>query len=73
MILDHISKCSMDNRMWCGLRKSRKSDKQMTYNNLKILINSGREIEFLFEGRKYSITYDILNEEDVISFCEFYQ
>lgn len=45
----------------------------MTTNYLKELIDSGREIEFLFEGKKYSITYGILNGEEVISFCEFYQ
>ena len=45
----------------------------MTVDNFKKLIATGMEIEFLFEGRKYSITYGILNGEEVISFCKFYQ
>lgn len=35
-------------------------------------INAGREIEFLYKGDKYSITYGTLNGRDVISFCKFY-
>lgn len=45
----------------------------MTTDYLKELISSGRELEFVFEGRKYSITYGVLDGEEVISFCEFYQ
>lgn len=48
-------------------------DKPITADNLKNLIDTGREIEFLFEERKYSITYGVLDGEEVISFCEFYQ
>jgi len=36
-------------------------------------INQGREIEFLFQNKKYSITYGVIGGKSVISFCEFYQ
>ena len=36
-------------------------------------INCGRELEFLFNGKKYSITYGKINGEHVISFCEFFK
>ncbi len=35
------------------------------------LINSGRELEFIYNNRNYSITYGILEGNEVISFCEF--
>lgn len=35
-------------------------------------LNAGREIEFLYKGDKYSITYGTLDGRDVISFCKFY-
>ena len=37
------------------------------------LVDEGHEIEFVYEGRKYSVTYGEINEKDVISFCEFYR
>ena len=36
-------------------------------------INCGREIEFRYLGKMYSITYGMLNGKHVISFCEFYK
>jgi len=37
------------------------------------LINSGRELEFVYDNKKYSITYGNLDGKEVISFCEFYR
>ena len=45
----------------------------MTRQELIEYINCGRELEFLFNGKKYSITYGTINGEHVISFCEFYK
>lgn len=45
----------------------------MKINYLKDLINEGREIEFIYNNKKYSITYGKIDDVDVISFCEFYQ
>ena len=36
-------------------------------------VTSGREIEFKFKGKKYSITYAPEEAKEYISFCEFYQ
>ena len=43
----------------------------MDKNELTNLINSGREIEFVYNNNKFSITYGIVNGNEVISFCEF--
>lgn len=45
----------------------------MTKQELFNYIEHGREIEFTFQNRKYSITYGIIEGKEVISFCEFYQ
>lgn len=45
----------------------------MTKQELFNYIEHGREIEFIFQSRKYSITYGIIEGKEVISFCEFYQ
>lgn len=45
----------------------------MTKEQLFNYIAEGREIEFRYNGKKYSITYSPSWEEDYISFCEFYQ
>lgn len=45
----------------------------MTKNELTELVNQGREIEFTFKSKKYSITYYNDDREKYISFCEFYQ
>ncbi len=37
------------------------------------LINAGREIEFNYNGKRYSITYYGDNREKSISVCEFYK
>lgn len=45
----------------------------MTKEQLFEYISQGREIEFKYKGKKYSITYSPSWDEDYISFCEFYQ
>lgn len=45
----------------------------MTKEQLKHLVETGREIEFDYKGKQYSITYYLDNREDYISFCEFYK
>lgn len=36
-------------------------------------VECGREIEFKYKGKMYSITYSPDGVEDYISFCEFYK
>ena len=45
----------------------------MTKEQLFQYISEGREIEFEYKGKKYSITYSPSWEDEYISFCEFYQ
>ena len=45
----------------------------MTRDQLLDLIKHGREIEFKYNNKMYSITYGRINGEYVISFCEFYK
>lgn len=45
----------------------------MTKDLLKEYVDCGREIEFKYNDKMYSITYGIIDEEEVISFCEFYK
>ena len=45
----------------------------MTKQELVELVNSGREIEFEYDEKKYSITYGVIDGVEVISFCEFYK
>lgn len=45
----------------------------MKLEYLKKLIETGREIEFYYLDKKYSITYYNDNRENYISFCEFYK
>ena len=45
----------------------------MSISTFIALVTEGHEIEFVYEGRKYSATYGEINEKEVISFCEFYQ
>lgn len=45
----------------------------MNLDQLREYVSEGREIEFKFNGKKYSITYGVIGGKDVISFCEFYQ
>ena len=44
---------------------------EMRENELIEYVNSGREIEFKWNGSMYSITYGVINGKRVISFCEF--
>jgi hypothetical protein len=37
------------------------------------LIEEGHEIEFEYKDKKYSICYGVIDDEEVISFCEFYK
>ena len=37
------------------------------------LIEEGHEIEFEYNEKKYSICYGVIDNEEVISFCEFYK
>jgi len=43
----------------------------MTKEILKQLIETGREIEFTYNNKNYSITYYGDERENYISFCEF--
>ena len=45
----------------------------MTVEELRDYVSCGREIEFEFKGKRYSITYFEQNKKTWISFCEFYQ
>lgn len=45
----------------------------MTKEILNELISTGREIEFDYKGKKYSIIYFKENNEKIISFCEYYK
>lgn len=45
----------------------------MTKEILNELIATGREIEFDYKGKQYSITYYNDNRKKYISFCEFYK
>lgn len=44
---------------------------EMREDELIEYVNSGREIEFKWNGSMYSITYGVINGKRVISFCEF--
>ena len=45
----------------------------MTKQQLKDWIETGRELEFEYQGNKYSITYYNDNRKDYTSFCQYYQ
>lgn len=45
----------------------------MTRAELKNYVEQGREIEFEYNEKKYSITYVPHDVKDYISFCEFYK
>ena len=45
----------------------------MNLDELKELVETGREIEFIYDEKRFSITYGEVDGIDVISFCEFYQ
>lgn len=43
------------------------------FNDLKEWIDTGREIEFTYDGKRYSITYGKKNGQECIYLCEFYK
>jgi hypothetical protein len=45
----------------------------MTKEILNELVTTGREIEFDYKGKQYSITYYNDNRKKYISFCGFYK
>ena len=45
----------------------------MNIDDLVECVNTGREIEFKWDNRMYSITYAMINGVHIISFCEFYK
>ena len=45
----------------------------MTKEELIELIETGREIEFTYNKKRYSVTYRNEDVKDYISFCEFYK
>jgi len=45
----------------------------MKKQEIKDLIDTGRELEFTYNNKKYSITYGRVDGKEVISFCEFNQ
>lgn len=47
--------------------------KKMKKEQIISYINNGREIEFRYKGKMYSLTYGRLDGKHVISFCEFYK
>ena len=44
----------------------------MTIDVLKKWVRTGRELEFNYKGKDYSITYYNNDRKDFISFCEAY-
>ena len=48
----------------------------MSIDALREYVHFGNEIEYVYKGKKFSITYGKAPDQDVdyiISFCEFYQ
>ena len=45
----------------------------MNKQQLAEYVSQGREIEFLYNDKKYSINYSPEGVEEFISFCEFYK
>ena len=45
----------------------------MKIEEFKQLVETGREMEFNYNGKRYSITYGYIDSKYVISFCEFYK
>lgn len=43
----------------------------MKLETLKSHIATGREIEFSYGGKRYSITYTFANKKQIIHFCQF--
>lgn len=45
----------------------------MKIEEFKKLVETGREMEFNYKNKRYSITYGYIDNKYVISFCEFYK
>lgn len=45
----------------------------MTIEEIKKYVSYGNEIEFQFQGKRFSITYGEFHGKELISFCEFYK
>lgn len=45
----------------------------MTKNELITYYKTGREIEFIYKNKKYSLTYFLKHNKKYFSFCEFYK
>ncbi len=45
----------------------------MNREELEQLVEQGDEIEFVYNGKRYSITYGTFDGIRMISFCEFYK
>lgn len=56
-----------------GLDRSAEANKEVTMkiDKLKEYISTGREIEFAFNDKMYSITYSYDGNMQTIHFCEF--
>lgn len=42
---------------------------KMSISEFINLVDEGHEIKFVYEGKKYSVTYGVIDEKEVISFC----
>ena len=45
----------------------------MKTSDIKSLLEQGHEIEFNYEGKRYSFTFGEKNKKAIIAFCEFYE
>ncbi len=45
----------------------------MNREELELYVRQGDEIEFVYNGKRFSIIYLEIDGEDWISFCEFYK
>ncbi len=45
----------------------------MNREELELLVSRGHEIEFVYNKKRFSITYGEFDGVDMISFCEFYK
>jgi hypothetical protein len=45
----------------------------MKTSDIKSLLEQGHEIEFNYEGKRYSFTFAERDGKTIIAFCEFYE
>jgi hypothetical protein len=45
----------------------------MTISEIKDLLEHGHEIEFNYQGKRYSFTFGEVDGKKVVAFCEFYK